>query len=131
MALMFINDTQIADALVVRATEHLHQLVMPGAHLLLQFVGGWDQLVLLQRRSIVVRLEVSLTVRGQTRQTRHESFAASGSGAEVTGHVRWTGVQRSSGRLLSSCTAQLHHHLEGETRRRGGHSLRTNTTQSL
>ena len=120
MALVFINDTQIADALVVRATEHLHQLVMSGAHLLLQFVGGWDQLVLLQHRSIVVRLEVSLTVRGQTRQTRHESFATSGSNAQITGHVCWTGVQRSSGgrRLMSSCTAQLHHNLE--VKRRGG-----------
>ena len=81
MALVFIHGAQIADTLVVCATEHLHQLVMTGAHLLLQFVGGWDQLVLLQGRSIVVGLEVSLTVRGQTRQTRLESFATSGSSA--------------------------------------------------
>ena len=119
MALVFIYDAQIADTLVVCATEHLHQLVMTGAHLLLQLVGGWDQLVLLQHRGVVVGLEVSLTVRGQTHQTGHESFATSGSSAEITGHVFWSGVELSSGgrRLLTTCNAQLHQKLKV---RRGG-----------
>ena len=120
MALVFIHGAQIADTLAVCATEHLHQLVMTRAHLLLQFAGGWDQLVLLQRRGIVVGLEVSLTERGQTHQTRHESFATSGSSAEITGHVCWTGVELSSGgrRLPTSCSAQLNQKLKAK--RRGG-----------
>jgi hypothetical protein len=64
MAFMFIHGTQITDTLLVGPAENLQQFVMMRADIVLQLCGGFDQLVLHQWSYIIMRLEMSLTVRG-------------------------------------------------------------------
>ena len=84
---MLIYTAQITDALLVRLAVDLHQLVVLGTHLLLQWDCSRDQLVLLQHRNTVVRPEVSRTVRHQTRQAGHGGFVGFGLRAEITGNI--------------------------------------------
>uniref|UniRef100_A0A673XK51 RING-type domain-containing protein n=1 Tax=Salmo trutta TaxID=8032 RepID=A0A673XK51_SALTR len=59
----------------------------------------------------IVRLEVSLTVRGQTCQTGHEGFLLSGPSAEITRHIsRSSTAQSRRGSSLESCLLQFLHH---------------------
>ena len=92
---MFVHRTQVTDTVQVSAAEQLHHLVVLGAHLVLQLCGGLDQLVLLENRSLVVRLEVSLTVRGHTLKTGHDSFLLPPC-TEITGHISRSSRRSSS-----------------------------------
>lgn len=80
---MFIYCTQAADKLLIGAAEDLQELAVLGADLPLKVGGGLDQFMLLQRRRIVVSLNVSFTVRGQARHTGPDGFALL-LGADVT-----------------------------------------------
>uniref|UniRef100_A0A3B5Q197 E3 ubiquitin/ISG15 ligase TRIM25-like n=1 Tax=Xiphophorus maculatus TaxID=8083 RepID=A0A3B5Q197_XIPMA len=66
MAFMFIHSAEVTDGLLISTTEDLHHLVMTTAEVLLEPLRRGDQFMLLQRRSIIVRLEVSQAVGGQT-----------------------------------------------------------------
>ncbi len=113
VALMLIYSAQRANKLLVCLTVDLHQLVVLCTHLFFQWNCSWDQLVLLQHRNIVVRLEVSWTVRRQTRQASHRGFVGFGPTAEITGDISRAGTGHSSrGRsLMAACLLQLLHNL--------------------
>ncbi|KAG9331979.1 hypothetical protein JZ751_016255 [Albula glossodonta] len=58
---------------------------------ILKVSSGLDQFVLLKSKRLIVRLEVSFTVRGQTHQTGLDGFELSPS-AEITRHVSRSSV---------------------------------------
>ena len=120
MALVFIHGTQVADALLVGATEHLHGFLVTGAHVVVRAgrgARGRDQFVLLPRCDTVVKMEVSVAVGHLTPQTGHHSFVASASGTEVTGYVLRAGVERSvrDRRLLDVWSPQFLHKLQEDS----------------
>ncbi|TNN39439.1 hypothetical protein EYF80_050384 [Liparis tanakae] len=94
VAPVVVHGAQVADALAVGAAEDLHHLVVARAHVLLQPRRGVDQRVLLQRRHVVVRLQVPLAVRRQAHQAGLEGLQF-GAGAEIAGHV--SGSRRAAG----------------------------------
>lgn len=111
MALVLIDNAQEADALPVRPTVDLHQLVVLRAHLFLQRDADGDQLVLLQHGDAAVRLQVSRAVGRHARQARHGGFVGSGAAAEITGHILWAGAGQRSRGLPGAAQLQLLHHL--------------------
>ena len=83
---MVIHGAQNTDAELVSMTVNLQRFLMLRADLLLESFGGLDQPVVLKGRRYVVRLEVSLTVRGQTDQAGLHGFLFPPS-AEIALHV--------------------------------------------
>ena len=123
VALVLDHSAHRANQLLVRPAVDVDQPVVLRAHLLLQWDCGRDQLVLLKHRNTVSRLEVSRTVRHQTRQAGHGGCIGFGLGAEITGDVRRdaTGHSSRGGSLLG---AQVLHKL-GVTGKRWGRSWMT------
>lgn len=86
MAFVLIQQAQRADDFFISFTEHFEKLVVLWAGFLLEVSKGGDELVFLEGSRLMVRLQVNVTVRGQTRQTGLRSFVLL-TDAGITLHV--------------------------------------------
>ena len=110
MTFVFFDGAQITDTLLISTTEKLPHLVVMRADILLKLAGGFDQFVFLKGRRLIVRLEVSVTVRDQTLKTSLHSFQFPPS-ADITGHISRSSVAVIRRNILESCLLQALHHL--------------------
>lgn len=86
------HHTKRAQQLLIRATVNLQTSVMTGADAFFGSGGGLDQVVLLQRRHVKVRLQMLLAVRGHAREAEHLGCSFSLC-ADVTPHIsQWRSV---------------------------------------
>lgn len=100
VAFVLTHQTQQADELLIGAAVNLQKFVVTAADAVSDLCRGLHQFVFFQRRHFIVRLQVSLTVRGQTHQTEHGSFSFSPC-ADVTLHITRFSIPVTSCSILS------------------------------
>ena len=110
MAFVFFHGAQGTDALLIVTAEKLPRLVVAKTDVLLKLSGGFDQLVFLKGRRLIVRLEVSVTVRDQTLKTSLHSFQFSPS-AEITANISRSSIALIRRKILESGLLHALHHL--------------------
>ena len=110
MTFVFFHGAQITDTLLIGTTEQISDLVVTSTDVLLKLAGGFDQLVFLKGRRLIVRLEVRVTVRHQTLKPSLHSFQSPPS-ADITGHISRSSVAVIRRSILESCLLQALHHL--------------------
>ena len=110
MTFVLFHGAQRTDTLLISTTEKLPHLVVTRADVLLKLAGGFDQLVFLKGRRLIVRLEVSVTVRDQTLKTSLHSFQFSPS-AEITANISRSSIAVVRRTSLESCLLQYFHHV--------------------
>ena len=89
----------------VSFTEHLQRSLVLRTHPAFQVLHRIDQLVSSQACDSAMRLQVSLTVGGQTHQAGLQGVPF-GFGADVTRNISWLGSRplRAAGELLHTCS---------------------------
>ena len=110
MTFVFFHGTQITDTRLIGTTEKLLNLVVTRANVLDKLAGGFDQLVFLEGRRLIVRLEVRVTVRDQTLKTSLHSFQFSPI-TGITGHISRSSIAVLRGNSLDFCILQYFHHV--------------------